>query len=510
MKLLQLQTGLVLSWELNINMSAAVPLKEKVSFGIGALGKSTSFWFMNAYLMVFFTDVVGLSPAYVAFLFLFARLWDAFNDPFMGFIVDNTKTRWGKFRPWIFIGAVINAAIIPFLFFDPSEILSPIGVMIWCGVFYILWGMTFTVIDIPFWSLIPAITSNPRERDVIAVIPRTCSMIGGQCVVIFGLPLITYLGTGIGATEAQGYWRFAMIVVACFLSGSIVCAMNVREHVTPPVQPKITLRDVLTLLFKNDQLVVIIILTVINNMAQNLVNGTIIYYFKYILNNQDIYPYFMGAGAITQFLAFLSFPFIVQRTSRKFVFIFAACIVILGYFGLFLFGSSANSNIFLAGALYCLGSAGTAYTLVCTTVMLADTVDYGEYKFDTRSESIVFSMQTMTAKMAGALAGFTSSLTLAFVGYVPNVPQSDDTILGLRVVMFVVSSVLILATILIYFRYYKLNGSFYKNMMIKLEENRAKKAQAKALEQGTEKQEEPEATNNTGSNEKPITDVAIG
>ena len=263
-------------------MSAAVPLKEKVSFGIGALGKSTSFWFMNAYLMVFFTDVVGLSPAYVAFLFLFARLWDAFNDPFMGFIVDNTKTRWGKFRPWIFIGAVINAAIIPFLFFDPSEILSPIGVMIWCGVFYILWGMTFTVIDIPFWSLIPAITSNPRERDVIAVIPRTCSMIGGQCVVIFGLPLITYLGTGIGATEAQGYWRFAMIVVACFLSGSIVCAMNVREHVTPPVQPKITLRDVVTLLFKNDQLVVIIILTVINNMAQNLVNGTIIYYFKYI------------------------------------------------------------------------------------------------------------------------------------------------------------------------------------------------------------------------------------
>ena len=335
-------------------------------------------------------------------------------------------------------------------------------------------------------------------------------MIGGQCVVIFGLPLITFLGTGIGATEAQGYWRFAMIVVACFLSGSIVCAMNVREHVTPPVQPKITLRDVLTLLFKNDQLVVIIILTVINNMAQNLVNGTIIYYFKYILNNQDIYPYFMGAGAITQFLAFLSFPFIVQRTSRKFVFIFAACIVILGYFGLFLFGSSANSNIYLAGALYCLGSAGTAYTLVCTTVMLADTVDYGEYKFDTRSESIVFSMQTMTAKMAGALAGFTSSLTLAFVGYVPNVPQSDDTILGLRVVMFVVSSVLILATILIYFRYYKLNGSFYKNMMIKLEENRAKKAQAKALEQGTEKQEEPEATNNRGSNEKTITDVAIG
>ncbi len=458
-------------------MSSRVPMKEKVSFGIGALGKSMSFWMMNAYVMIFFTDVVNLNPAYVAFLFLFARLWDAFNDPFMGFVVDNTKTRWGKFRPWIFIGAVANAIIIPFLYFDPSQILSPIGVMIWCGVFYIIWGMTFTIIDIPFWSLIPAVTSDARERDVIAVIPRTCSMIGGQFVVIFGLPIITYLGTGLGATEADGYLRFAFIVVACFLTGSTICAINVREHVTPPVQPKITIRDLLSLLFKNDQLVVIIILTVINNMAQNLVNGTIIYYFKYILINQDVYPYFMGCGAVAQFLAFMSFPVLVQHTSRRFVFIGSASIVILGYLGLFLVGSSTGSNIFVAGALYSIASAGCAYTLVCTTVMLADTVDYGEFKFGTRSESIVFSMQTMTAKLAGALAGFTSSLTLSFVGYVPNVAQSEHTIFSLRVVMFVVSSILILATIIIYVRFYKLNGSFYKNMLSALEVSRSKKAQ---------------------------------
>lgn len=455
-------------------MSDTISFKEKASFGIGAIGKDMGYWIMAGYLMVFFTDVVKLNPAYIAFLFLFARIWDAINDPIMGWIVDNTKTRWGKFRPWILIGTIINSIVVLFLFYDPNALFGPVGVMVWCGVFYILWGMTYTIMDIPYWSMIPAFSSDSKVRDLMSVIPRTCAMIGGQFVVIFGLPLIAYFGVNSGGTEADGFFRFTIFVVVVFILASIICTVNVREHVQTPLRQKIGAKDILKLLGKNDQLVVIIILTVIQQLAQNLVNGSIIYYFKYAIQHEDWYSLFMAAGAIAQFVAFVIFPTLVQKTSRRFVYIGSALMLVVGYLSMFLFGSKPDSSFIVAAGSFCIASLGTALSLVSTTVMLADTVDYGEFKLGTRSESIVFSMQTMTVKFGNALAGFMSSMTLAIVGYIPNQVQTESTLFGLRLVMFVAPSVMLVVMILLYMKYYKLNGDFYKNMLSALEVSRDK------------------------------------
>ena len=346
--------------------------------------------------------------------------------------------------------------------------------MVWCGVFYILWGMSYTVMDIPFWSMIPAFSSDSKVRDLMSVIPRTGAMIGGQLTLIFGLPIIAFLGRGLGGTESDGFFRFTMLVVVIFIICEIICVRNVREHVQTPLRQKISIKDVLKLLGRNDQLVVIIILTIIQQIAQNLVNGTIIYYFRYAIAHEEYYSLFMAAGAITQFVAFLIFPGLVQKTSRRFVYILSAALMAAGYLLMFFLGSKSDSSLVIAAGSYCIASCGVALSLVSTTVMLADTVDYGEYKLGTRSESIVFSMQTMTVKFGNALAGFMSSLTLAIVGYVPNVPQSESTLFGLRFVMFIASSILIGVMVLIYLRRYKLNGDFYKNMLSALEVSREK------------------------------------
>lgn len=453
-------------------MQDSISLKEKASFGLGAVGKDMAYWIMAGYLMIYFTDVINLSPAYVGVLFLIARLWDAINDPVMGWIVDNTKTRFGKFRPWILIGTIVNSIIVLFLFYDTSSLLSPTGVMIYYGVFYILWGMSYTIMDIPYWSMIPSFSSDSKVRDLMSVIPRTGAMIGGQSVIIFGLPIITYLGSTQGASAADGFFRFTCIVVAIFIICEIICTYNVKEHVQTPLRQKISISGLIKILSKNDQLVVIIVLTIIQQLAQNLVNGTVLYYFKYALEHEELYPYFMAAGAITQFVAFLIFPSLVQKTSRKFVYIISAILMIVGYLGMFLFGSQKDSIAVVAAGFYCISSLGVALSLVSTTVMLADTVDYGEYKLGSRSESIVFSMQTMTVKFGNALAGFMTSMTLALVNYIPNQSQSESTLLGLRTVMFIASSILILIMILLYIKYYKLNGDFYKNMLSALEISR--------------------------------------
>ena len=126
--------------------------REKYSYGIGALGKDLVYAIVSSYLMIYFTDLVGLSPAFVGTLFLLVRLWDAINDPVMGMIVDNTRTKWGKFRPWILIGTIMNAVILIFLFKRPN--LEGTSLYVYYSIIYTLWGMSYTVMDIPYWGLI--------------------------------------------------------------------------------------------------------------------------------------------------------------------------------------------------------------------------------------------------------------------------------------------------------------------------------------------------------------------
>ncbi len=456
-----------------------ISLKEKASFGIGAVGKDAACAIIYIYLMIYFTDVVGVSAAFVGVIFLIARLWDAINDPIMGWIVDNTKTRWGKFRPWILIGTIVNSIIVLFLFYNPAQFLGETGVMIYCAVFYILWGMSYTMMDIPYWSMIPSFSSDSKVRDVMSVIPRTCAMFGNQFVAIFGLSIIALLGTGMGGTESDGFFRYTVLIVVIFLIAEIICVRNVREHVQTPLRQKITFSGMLKILVRNDQLLVIIVLTVIQQLAQNLINGSILYYFRYALMNEDVYPIFMAVGACMQFVAFLLFPKLVSATSRRFVYILSALLMVAGYMGLFFFGSTKDAYIPVAIAFYGTACVGVALSLVTTTVMLADTVDYGEYKLGTRSESIVFSMQTMTVKFGTALAGFMTGMTLTVVGYVPNVEQTAETLFGLRLVMFAASSVMVLVMLLIYMRCYKLNGDFYKNMLSALQISRSQAAAQK-------------------------------
>ena len=261
---------------------------------------------------------------------------------------------------------------------------------------------------------------------------------------------------------------------------SSFCVSGIREHVQTPLRQKITIKGMLTLLVKNDQLLAIIMITIVQQIGVNFVNGAILYYFKYVLVSEEVYPYFMAAGAIFQLVGFFTFPFLVAKSSRRFVYIAAALITIAGYLTMYFASETGNVSMIMSAVGYCLASLGGAYTAVSTTVMLADAVDYGEYKLGTRSESIVFSMQTMTVKFGNAFAGFLSGLTLTLIGYVPNVIQTESTVLGMRLIMFVAAPAILLIMLLMYMKYYKLNGEFYLNMLSALQVSRDKAAAKRA------------------------------
>lgn len=436
----------------------------KLRFGVGALGKDLCYAMISTYLMIYLTDTVGLAPFFVGNLFLVARVWDAVNDPMMGFVVDNTRTRWGKFRPWILIGTLINAVILVLLFRGPE--LEGFALYAYYSVMYILWGMTYTVMDIPYWSMLPSMSSTKEERDSMSVIPRIFASSAWLLVGAFGLALIDRLG---GGNEAKGYAFTSVVVAVVFVATILVTVIFARDRSSMDAASgqkakRTSLKDAIHVITGNDQLKVYIGVVLAYNLVVQLAGGMALYYFKYVTQDENLFPYFTTAASVAEMGALFLFPILSRFMSKKAVFAVASFTPAIGLIALLVAGAVAPANIpiiIVCGLFYKFGSG---LTLGATTVMLADVIDYGEVKLGTRNESIVASFQTLLVKTASAVAGWLIGVGLTISGFVENVPQTEETIMGMRILMGVVPSVITVLAFVIYAKGYKLDGSFLENI----------------------------------------------
>ena len=207
----------------NVMYPGKVPGKVKYTFAFGALGKDMIYGMIATFSMIYFTDIIKVAPAFIGIMFFSAKIWDAFNDLFMGMLVDNTRSRFGKFIPWLTVGTLINAFVFIILFTDFH--LSGIGLCVFAAVAYVLWGMTYTIMDIPYWSIVPNLTSDPHEREKVSVLPRIFASIGQSLIIAgFGVQIIKGLGGGY-----TGYHRFALIIAATFIFTIAVTVINLPK-----------------------------------------------------------------------------------------------------------------------------------------------------------------------------------------------------------------------------------------------------------------------------------------
>ena len=443
----------------------------KLAFGVGGLGKDLCYAMISTYLTIYLTDTVGLAPLFVGNLFLVARVWDAVNDPIMGFIVDNTRTRWGKFRPWIGIGTIINAAILVLLFRGPD--LSGFAQYAYYSVMYILWGMTYTVLDIPYWSMLPSMSSTKEERDSMSVIPRIFASSAWLLIGAFGLAMIDLLGNG---DEARGYANTAVLVAVIFAVTLMVTVIFSRdrsslESASSKKSERTSLKYALHVITGNDQLKVYIGVVLAYNLVVQLAGGMALYYFKYVTMDDGLFPYFTTAASLAEMGALFVFPLFSRFMNKKTVFALASFTPAIGLLGLL--GVVAPENIPLTIVCGLFYKFGSGLTLGATTVMLADVIDYGEVTLGTRNESIVASFQTLLVKTASAVAGWLIGVGLTIFGYVENVPQTAETIMGMRILMGVVPSVITVLAFVIYVGGYKLDGSVLEKIASQLQAKRA-------------------------------------
>ena len=249
---------------------------ETIAYGLGAVGKDMVYMLSASYVLYYFQDILGVSALAMGVILMAARIFDAFNDPVMGVIVAKTRTRWGKFRPWLLIGTLTNAVIL-FLMFSAPPSLDGKGLVAYAAVTYILWGVTYTMMDIPFWSMIPAVTEKPKDRENLSVVGRTCAGIGNALITVFTVLSVTALG---GSNERKGFSIFALIVAVLFLITELWLCRSIRGENAEEKMETTSVREMFRALFRNDQAMVTVVTIVLIDFALYITSNLIIYFFK--------------------------------------------------------------------------------------------------------------------------------------------------------------------------------------------------------------------------------------
>lgn len=378
----------------------------------------------------------------------------------MGVIVDNTRSKFGKFRPWIVIVTLLNAVVLVGLF--STHMFEGTTLYIYAAAAYILWGLTYTIMDIPYWSMIPALSSSRQEREKLVVWPRLFASLAWFITGTYGLHIVGELGNG---NQGDGFFNVAMLIAVLFVMSAFLIARNVKEKAAPanakPAE-KFSFKDVLTIIGKNDQLKALIGTVLSFQIANLLVGGFAIYYFSYALGNAELFPVYMAVAGAAEVAGVFLFPRIASLLPRKLLWPIACGFPILSCVLLLLMGFIAPANALMIGMAGAAIKFGVGIANALQTVMLADVVDYGEHKTGRRSESVIFSVQTMLVKFAGAAGGFIVGVGLSVVGYVPNVEQSASTIMGLEFMMIGLPAIMMTISGVIYQRYYHLHEGFNK------------------------------------------------
>lgn len=385
-----------------------------LAYGMGSLGNNIIYAFITTYILVFYTEVFQIAAGSVAVMFLIARIWDGLNDPVMGIIVDNTRTRWGKFRPYLLFVPFIMAITTVLCFLNPN--LSDSGKVVYAYVTYIAWGMSFTAMDIPYWSMSAAITQDPVERNKVVMVPRTLAMVGFLLVNVLTLPLVNILGS----------WRTVAIIYSFFaVTFTLITFFFVEERVTVHREKKQTLKDVIGL-FKANRPLRLVVYSMLILEGINAVRITMAYYYlRYNLDAEAIIPIFLGLYLLMNVVGAVLAPFAAKRIGKKGVGLFAILLTTVTSVGMFVTGYGSIGfilfwNIFGAIAI---GAAN-----IVMTSMIADCVEYGQWKTGNRAEGMVFSTNIFKTKLASALGGALGAYALHAAGYVPDITQTKATL----------------------------------------------------------------------------------
>ena len=442
--------------------------KEKAAYGLGAVGKDMVYMLSASYILYYYQDLLGVSGKVMGAIMMAARVFDAFNDPIMGAVVAKTRTKWGKFRPWLLIGTITNAFVL-WLVFSAPPTLTGSGLAAYAAVFYVLWGVTYTMMDIPYWSMIPAFTEGGKEREGLTAMARSCAGVGSALITVITMIIVPALGAMLNHTETSqnaieriGFSAFALIIAIVFVIFITITCISIKEKSSVDMDAP-SIGAMFKALVSNDQAMTVVITIVLVNASLYITSNLLIYFFKYDIGGEGwngTYVLFNTFGGGMQILSMmLIYPLVRKIFSVTKVCYLSFFCAIGGYAVLLvmMMAGVKSVGLLLIPGFFVFVAFGLLTVL--TTVFLANTVDYGELKNKRRDESVIFSMQTFVVKLASGFAVFLVGIALDAFHISKNeegVASAGDLVsanlTGLRLTMTVLPIAGMLIALFIFFK----------------------------------------------------------
>ena len=410
--------------KLNLNNTKGkVPFISKLAYGFGDVGCNFSWSFVVSFLMIFYTDVFGISMAAVATLMLVSRFWDAFNDPLIGSLSDRTKSRWGRYRPWLLFGAPITALVLLLCFWAHPD-MDYTGKIIYMSITYGLLVLGYTCVNLPYGTLCGAMTQNIDERAQINTSRSVAAMIAIGVINIITVPLVKYCGDGT-LSSARGFISVAAIYGLIFTFCHWFCFAKTKEMLKVEISSKaVPVSDQLKAVVKNKPFLMAVVGQLLFGFILYGRNADLIYYFKYVEGNEDLFSFFSGVIVVPSIIGAALFPLIFKWTGNKG---WAASVfsVLMGISMVALYFFSPNESpvlfyIFAALAQFFFSGFNTAIYAI-----IPDCVEYGEWKTGIRNDGFQYSFISLANKIGMALGTSLLALVMGWAGYEANVEQSE-------------------------------------------------------------------------------------
>jgi len=437
--------------------------REKIGYGLGDTASHFVWDMVGFWILIFYTDTFGISAAAAGTIMLIARFWDMLSDPLMGIIADRTRTRWGKFRPYI-LWMALPYSILAVLTFTTPEF-GTTGKVIYAGATYLLLMTVFTAINLPYSSLGAVMTSDSYERAGLNSYRFVFAFTGQLIVTGTALYLADFFGKG---NMAQGYQYTLVLFSVISLMLFMVTFATTRERVAPPPAQQKNLKEDIKNLFRNRPWVVLFFVGIISFVMFALQNLTIAYYFKYYIGQEHSVQLFNVIGTVALILGIpLSKP-LAKRFGKRNVYVASSLLSGLFFILLYIPDSSNTISIYILNILAKFTYA-PAVPLLWT--MLADTADYSEWKFRRRATGLVFSAATFAQKAGWGIGGALAGWLLAIFRFIPNAEQTASSLNGIKLMISVFPGLLYMScAIILYF--YSIDQKTCMEMQKELEQRR--------------------------------------
>ena len=387
------------------------------------------------------------------------------NDPITGMVVDNIRSPWGKFKPAILAGGIVSVIFYLVLF---SEIGTGTTYVIIFAISYFLWDVSYGINDIGYWTLMPALTTDQKERESIGAFARICANIGMYIIMVGWQPITSAMGN-----TRQSWFMVAVAMCVMYLLFLCFPLFGVKEkRLSKEDNEETSLKDMWNAIVKNDQLMWTALAMALFMVGYCITTGFATYYMQYVYGEINMYPVLAGVCGIAQLAALMVFPVFSKKFNRKQLYTFSTILIVIGY----LLFSFADSSLILIAVAAVLIFVAQAFIQLLMLMFLADTIEYGQWKMGRRHESVTFSIQPLINKIGGALSTAVISVSVILAGI--KTSDSDVAaemitsggIVTIKIAMLLIPVLCILIGFWIYLKKFRIDEKFYSEIISDLKE----------------------------------------